>query len=324
MTRKGLSGQVARTLACGSVMLSLHLVLSGCGAALPGESTNHATVPAHAVNDSSLGVIRIRFDGARSGSAASRREALQRWMAKNGLECPKLDYLLDQLSAAGFHTLLAVIPGDDAILDDAGIYVGGPAAKSSEDLEDILIKVGGFSIGGLAASKLQVVAIGNGWHYVGLNGDGIIDGASSSAAGRMSEALEFIGDRPACAVVPIDGLDDAVQEILPGDQSRLVRRLRGVAEALDAAVALAGAVTPEGRSEVVIAFPSEREAAALDAAFARIRKDMELALQGSIEQGEVTAEEAEQERRLISAVRTTRRGRNVMLHEGSADPASGS
>lgn len=299
------------------------VALAGCGAAVPGESSNHSTVPAQAVNDASIGVIRVRFDRSRSGDGASRREALQRWMTKNGLDCPKIDYLLDQLSAAGFDTLLAVIPGDDAILDDAGMYVGGPSAKTSEDLEDILIKVGGFSIGGLAASKLQVVAIGNGWYYVGLNGDGIIDGASNSAAGRMSDALEFIGDRPACAAVPIDGLDDAIQEIFPEDQSRMVRRLRGVADALEAAVAIAGSVTADGRSEVIIAFPSEREAAALDAAFARIRKDMELALQGSIEQGEVTAAEAERDRRMISAVRTNRRGRIVILYESPDDPVHG-
>jgi hypothetical protein len=304
-------------------MLALPVSLvAACGPSDPMPSSKHSTVPAHAVNDASLGVIRVRFDRSSSGSQASRRQALQNWMSKNGLDCPRIDYLLNQLEAAGFDTLLAVIPGDDAILDDAGMYVGGPAAKSSEDLEDVLIKVGGFSIGGLAASKLQVISIGNGWHYVGINGDGVIDGASSSAAARMSRILELVGDRPACAVVPIEGLDDAIADIAPGDQSRLIRRVRQVASALDDAVALAAAVTADGGSEVIIVFPTEREAAALDMAFSGIRKDMELALQGSIEQGKVSLEEAERERRMIAALRSTHRGRTVVLYERPAEDES--
>lgn len=295
--------------------------IAGCdGAGIPASSSDHSAVPAQAVNGESLGVIRIRFDRTRGSADRSNYQVLKSWMSNNGLECPRVDYLLEQLAKGGFDTFLAVIPGNDAFLDDAGVYVGGPLERSAEDLEDILIKVGGFSLGGLAASKLQVRSIGNGWYYIGINGDGVIDGASSWAAARMSEALDAVGDRAVCGIVPIEGLDETIDDIAPGDQSRIVRRIRAVAQALDDAIALAVSVTSDARTEVIIAFPSEAHAAALDSAFARIRKDMELALEGSIEQGDVTAEEAERDRKLIAALRTVHRGRSVVLYEELPEP----
>jgi hypothetical protein len=303
----------------GSAAICAAALLAACdGASLPGPSSRHATVPAQSVNAESVGLIRLRFDRKAQNSGPSRRAALGNWMAKHGLECPKLDYLLDQLEGAGFDTAIAVIPGDSTILDDAGLYVGGPDSKSAEDLEDVLIKVGGFSLGGVAASKLQVIPIGSGWYYVGINGDGVIEGASDAAAERMSQMLEHIGDRPACAAVPIEGLDDAISDIAPGDQSRMVRRLRAVASALEAAVALAVGVSTEGRSEVIIVFPDEESAAALDKAMGRIRRDMNLAVDGSLEQREITAEEADRDRRMIEALRATQRGRTVVLYEEAA------
>lgn len=302
----------------------LALTLAGCdGVSPPAASARHETVPAQAVNAASLGVIRVRFDRKATDATLSRRDALTGWMSKHGLECPKLDYLLDQLEQAGFDTAIAVIPGDTAILDDAGLYVGGPSTKSAEDLEDVLIKVGGFGIGGVAASKLQVIPIGSGWYFVGINGDGVIEGASDAAAARMSEMLSHVGDRPACAAVPIEGLDDAIDDIAPGDQSRLIRRLRAVAEALEAAVALAVGVSAEGRSEVVIVFPDEESAAALDKAASRIRRDMQLSVEGSLEQGELTAEQAAAARAQIDAMRFVQRGKTVVVYEES-DGAPGS
>lgn len=321
-----MNGKNIRTtpaFACRIMLVAALAFGAGCGRiAAPEPSSKHQAVPSQAVNDDSLGVIRIRFDRRAAAGGTSSRQALAHWMTKHGLECPKVDYLLDQLGAAGFDTLLAVIPGDSAILEDAGVYVGGPQAKSAEDLEDVLIKVGGFSIGGLAASKLQVISIGNGWYYVGINGDGVIDGASNGAAGRMSDMLGHVGDRPACAAVPIEGLDACIEDIAPGDQSRMIRRLRNVAQALDDAVALAVGVSPEGRSEVMIVFPDEESAAALDKAFERIRKDMRLALEGSIEQGEVTPEEAARDRRIIEVLRTVARGKSVVMYEERAPEAS--
>ena len=292
------------------------IALAGCGGVSPpGASSKHSIVPPQAVNADSLGVIRVRFDRQAKASTQSNRAALSHWMTKHGMDCPKLDYLLEQLGKAGFETLIAVIPGDTAILDDAGIYVGGPATKSQEDLEDVLIKTGGFSIGGLAASKLQVLPIGNGWYFVGINGDGVIEGAGDGPAERMSDMLEHIGERPVCAAVPIEGLDASIEEIAPDDQSRMVRRLRAVANALDDAIALAVGINPEGRSEVIVVFPDAESAAALDKAFARIRKDMLLALEGSIEQQEVTPEQAEQDRRMIERLHATQRDKTVVLYE---------
>ncbi len=43
--------------------------------------------------------------------------------------------------------------------------------------------------------------------------------------------------------------------------------------------------------------------------------DMELALQGSIEQGEISADEAERERRMIAAIRARQDGKCVVLYE---------
>ena len=302
-----------------TLLISLSVALVCCGGpSQPGASARHNTVPPQSVNDDSLGVIRVRFQGNSAAVQDNQRRALDAWMTKRGLGCPKLAYLLDQLGRAGFDTAIAIIPGDTSILDDAGIYVGGPAAKSSEDLEDVLIKVGGFSLGGLAASKLQVVPVGNGWYFVGINGDGVIEGASNNAAERMSDMLEHVGDGPACAAVPIEGLDASIDELAPQDQSRMIRRLRNVAQALDDAIALAVTVSPSGRTEILIAFPDQESAAALDKAFARIRKDMELALQGSIEQNEVTPAEAERDRQIIAALRTQQRGDAVVLYEETA------
>jgi len=297
------------------------LMLAGCdGVSPPAASARHETVPAQAVNAASLGVIRVRFDRKSTDAALSRRDALAGWMSKHGLECPKLDYLLDQLEQAGFDTAIAAIPGDTAILDDAGLYIGGPTTRSAEDLEDVLIKVGGFGIGGVAASKLQVIPIGSGWYFVGINGDGVIEGASYAAAARMSEMLSHVGDRPACAVVPIEGLDIAIDDIAPGDQSRLIRRLRGVTEVLEAAVALAAGVNADGRSEVIIVFPDEQTAAALDKAMSRVRRDMHLALDGSLEQNEVAPDKAALRRRKIDALRAVHQGHTVVIYEeASAD-----
>jgi hypothetical protein len=288
----------------------------GCGGpGTPRAAAKHSSVPPQAVNDASLGVIRIRFNASGQGAADPQRRALDAWMEKHGLPCPKLSYLLDQLAKAKYDTLLAVIPGDAAVLEDAGVYVGGPPDKPIEDLEDVLIKVGGFSLGGVAAGSLQVIPIGNGWYFVGINGDGIIEGASDAAADRMGEALDRIGDMPACAAVPIEGLDDAVADLASGHQSRLIRRIRAVAEALEEAIALAIDIGQDARFEAIIAFPTEKAAAGLDKAFERIRKDMELALQGSIEQKEITPEEADRDRRLIAALRCKQRGHSVILYE---------
>jgi len=293
----------------------LLLFAAGCGEiSIPGVASKHSTVPAQAVNESSLGIIRIRFKGTSAGVQVSQRQALEDWLKRHGMECPKVGYLLEQLAKLGYDTALAVIPGDTAILDDAGFYVGGPEGKSPEELEDVFIKVGGFGIGGLTASKLQVIPIGHGWYFVGINGDGVIDGANDSSAERMSEILEHVGDRPACVVIPIEGLDASIEQLAADDQSRIIRRLRAVAQALDNSIAIAAGVSDTGRTEVMIIFRDQDSAAALDKAFARIRKDMELALQGSIEQKEVTSAEAERDRQIIAHLRTEQQGNKVLLY----------
>lgn len=307
--------------------LSLPSVVAGCilaiaagcgGLSEPGASSNHATVPPQAVNAQSLGVIRVRFDRSAPAGGASRRDALEIWMRNRGMAFVKFDYLLERLGKAGFDTAIAVIPGDTAILDDAGIYVGGPSAKTSDDLEDALIETGGFGIAGLAASTLQVVSLGNGWFFVGVNGDGVIEGASDDAAARMSDILDHVGDRPFCAAVPIEGLDATIAEIAPSEESRLVRRLRAVSNALDDAIAASVGLTADGRSEVALIFPDEGSAAAFDKSLERVRRDMTLALEGSIAQGKVSAEDVIRDRRWIDNLRAELKGSTVALYEGAA------
>lgn len=146
-------------------------------------------------------MVRVRFQ--QGNDVRGTDQPVIRWMQKHGMSTMKAGYFMGKLREAGFDTLLLIIPGDESILDDAGFYIGGPSNKTRDDVEDILIMVGGTEEG-LVGSALTVVPVGNGWFYVGLNGDGLIDGASDGDALFLSSLLERLGDHPAAAVISFE------------------------------------------------------------------------------------------------------------------------
>lgn len=309
--------------------LAMSAVLAGCGSVSPpGSASKHSTVPAQAVNENSVGIIRLRFKGSSQEARLAQVATLEGWLRKHGLEFPKINYFLERLAEEGYDTVLAVIPGDlSAFAGDVGFYVGGDPKRTAEDLGKVILETVGtkskLKLG--AAESLKVLPVGGdktGWFYIGLNGDGVIEGADDSNATRMSEMLDLLGDQPACIAIPIDGLDAALGDLVTDDQSRLVRRLRAVAGALDDAVALSIAISKAGRTEVVLAYPDPELASHLDKALAQIRGDMEIALKGSLRQKELTEAEAERERRIINALRARQEGSTVVLYtEGQLDAA---
>jgi len=277
----------------------------------------------------------------------------------------KTGYFISKLREAGFDTLLFVLPGDTSILDDVGFYVGGPTTKSRDDVEDILIMVGGTEEG-LVGSALTVVPLTNGWFYIGLNGDGTIDRASDSDARFLSDLLDRLGDHPASAVVSFeriglafgnsddalarhaeleserganrprqrvggnlnDDLDSAIDadedfkqflsqvgEFLTANQSRIVRRLHAAWSALAIADGLAGVVNDEGRAGIQLVYPSPEAAELLVKALDRIRRDMNLAVKGGLEQGEIDQAQAVAYEADISRLKVERTGSSVLLWE---------
>jgi hypothetical protein len=287
---------------------------AGCGVSDPPPGHIATSVPPQAVNDGTVGLVRIRLTQEVESQGAS---AFGKWLADHGMESAKATYLANELRTLGLTTILIGIPGDERQLHDAGLYLGGPETVDRDAIEDALIKTGGFSLLGGAASSLTVVPLTHGWHYVGLSGDGVIEDASDSVAAEYSMILAKIEDRPAAIVFPVGemNLEDCLSQITFDGQARLVRRMRATTQALDEAIAIAGTISRGGRGEAVILFPDADRAKALGTAIDRIRKDMELALQGSIEQHEITAEEAEADRRMIARMRADVRGDTVMLYQ---------
>lgn len=193
-------------------LVSVALVVGGCSdgiVSIPPLAAKASSIPGHATNAQSLGVVRVRMRGG--ADIRGTDEPVVQWMMKHGMETMKAGYFIGKLREAGFDTMLLVLPGDESILDDAGFYVGGPTTKTRDDVEDILIMVGGTE-GGLVGSALTVVPIGNGWFYVGLNGDGVIDGASDGDARFLSNLLERLGDHPASAVISFERIGLAVAD----------------------------------------------------------------------------------------------------------------
>jgi hypothetical protein len=307
----GTIGTSGLTLAPTAAVLTASL--SGCGPSAPpspppGNAAN--SVPAHAVNDGTMGIVRIRL---QQQAALGNYSAFGKWMKDNGMDSAKASYLAEQLRVRGIDTILIGIPTDERVLDDIGIYVGGKPGIGRDAVEDALIKTGGLSVAGAAAASLTVTEVGNGWYFVGLNGDGKVTDASADDAAEFSKILGRIEDCPAAIVFRTDDFEVSLDEITFENQSRLVRRLRDVAESIDDADAIAATISRSAKGEVVIIFPDDADAKAFGDALARIRKDMILALEGSLEQGELTAEEAAKDRAMIERLRAERRGSTVVL-----------
>jgi hypothetical protein len=147
------------------------------------------------------------------------------WMQDHGMEGSQASYLVDQFRKLGLQTLLAVIPGDERFAADAGFYVGGDPSIKSTGIEDVLIKSAG-----LLGAALTVTDIGNGWFFIGLNGDGVIEGASQDDALALSELLERIGDRPFIAAVSIPRTAFALNRAA----DRAENTIKEIARAVDA------------------------------------------------------------------------------------------
>lgn len=354
-----------RVCACNCLIAITGLAGCGGGVTSPQSAKQHESIPAQAVNDTSLGLIRVRLQSQTTLDGKNTGDAFEGWMMARGLDATKAIYFLDQLKAAGFDTILAIIPGDERFLDDLGFYVGGSPDSDTESVEDILIKTGG-----LLGATLTVEPIGNGWFYIGMNGDGIIEGASNKDAIAISSLLQQIGDKPAAAILSVsrmgfaanrafvrttefakeqfreakrrasldemgmspdqntrmeddpnvEQLMEAAQKLLPKKDSRLVRRLRGIGNSLLAAEAIAAIVDNDATSKVLLVFRTEADATALTTAIEKMKKDMLLAIQGSVEQNEITLDEAQTARSSLDSLQFRQQGSAIALSETLAVP----
>jgi len=354
-----------RVYACNCLIAITGLAGCGGGVTSPQSAKQHESIPAQAVNDTSLGLIRVRLQSQTTLDGKNTGDAFEGWMMARGLDATKAIYFLDQLKAAGFDTILAVIPGDERFLEDLGFYVGGSPDSDTESVEDILIKTGG-----LFGATLTVEPIGNGWFYIGINGDGIIEGASNKDAIAVSSLLQRIGDKPAAAILSVsrmgfaanraivrtaefakeqlreakrrasldemgmspdqntrmeddpnvEQLMEAAQKLLPKKDSRLVRRLRGIGNSLLAAEAIAAIVDNDATSKVLLVFRTEADATALTTAIEKMKKDMLLAIQGSVEQNEITLDEAQIARNSLDSLQFRQQGSTIALSETLAVP----
>jgi hypothetical protein len=281
---------------------------SGPSAPPPGNAPTG--VPSQAVNDGTVGIVRIRLQKQAGLGDCS---AFGKWMKDNGMDSAKATYLAEQLRLSGIDTILIPIPTDERVLDDVGFWVGGAPGLGREPIEDALIKTGGLSVAGAAAASLTVVEVGNGWYYVGISGDGVVTDASDDDAREFSDILARVDDCPAAIVLRTEGFEVSLDEITFESQSRLVRRLRAAAESIDEAVAIAATLSRAARGELILVFETPGEAENFGKAIAGIRKDMLLALEGSIEQGEVTPEAAARDRAMIEKLQAEQRGSVVVL-----------
>jgi hypothetical protein len=306
----GLAATAALSLASAAFLVFGPTACGPSGPSAPPPGNAATAVPSHAVNDGTMGIVRIRLQKQAELGDCS---AFGKWMKDNGMDSAKATYFAEQLRLSGIDTILIPIPTDERMLDDVGFWVGGAPGLGREPVEDVLIKTGGLSVAGAAAASLTVVEVGNGWYYVGISGDGTVTDARDEDAKEFSDILGKVDDCPAAIVFRTNGFEVSLDEITFESQSRLVRRLRAVAESIDDAVAIAATISRSARGELILVFETAGEAESFGKALAGIRKDMLLALEGSVEQGEVTAAEAAKDRAMIEKLRAEQRGSVVVL-----------
>lgn len=272
------------------------LVGCGCdGVSQPTPGHIATSVPSQAVNDGTVAVIRIRL---KDDPSAEQTSGISDWLSAQGQNANKGIWLAKNLRDVGVTTVLIGVPSDERFLEDVGMYVGGTPGLAQEKVEGALVRTGGIAIG-VGAAALTVVPVGNGWYYIGLNGDGVIDGASTSVAASFSDLLALVGDRPAAIVFPVSDLEESVSVVTFPNQSRLFRRIRALTESVDEAIGWAGTLSPASTPELLVFFSDPTSAQAFSASVTAIRNDMELAVQGSLEQQEISPQEAEADLRFI-------------------------
>ena len=118
----------------------------------------------------------------------------------------------------------------------------------------------------------------------------------------------------------VEQLMEAAQKLLPKKDSRLVRRLRGIGNSLLAAEAIAAIVDNDATSKVLLVFRTEADATALTTAIEKMKKDMLLAIQGSVEQKEITLDEAQIARNSLDSLQFRQQGSTIALSETLAVP----
>lgn len=295
------------------------VAISGCAdrSAPPSASVPHA-VPPQAVNESTLGVVRVRL---QDGVADTSIEALDIWLKDHRMESLGAAPLLRSLKSAGALTLLIAVPGDAALADDLGFYVGGTRDMTQTIVEDCLIE----SVG-LVGGACSVVPIGTNWFFVGLTGDGVLEGASAEHAEEFSGLLEALDDASFTAVISPSrmarsiGLSaegstpgDYLASLLPSDDRRLARRARSFLRAADRAQAITVTTTAQGESVLAAVFESPSAAEAFAKACEDISKDLKLSLNGRVKRGEVSEAEAASELQFLESLRVVPEGRSVRL-----------
>lgn len=335
-------------------MLCMSVVAACGGPGTPPSASKHASIPAQAVNDTSIGVIRVRLGGGSADPKAGS-EAIAAWMAQVGMDAAQAKDIVTQFRALGLETILAVIPGDERFAEDIGLYAGGDPRIKATDLEDVLI-----GTAGLAGAVLTVVDIGNGWFYVGANGDGTIEGASSADAAELAGLLDRIGERRFVAALSLRragfamdrlrergesavreaardaGAEELLREggfvdggppsaepeelrrlskLLPSGNSRLLRRLRAFLDAAEDSEALCWTVTEAGESAIMLVFADDSGARAFLDAIAGIRRDIKLAIDGAERRGELSSAEAQDARQRVDAIDFRADGASVTMFE---------
>lgn len=293
--------------------------MSGCAdrSTPPSASVPHA-VPPQAVNGSTLGVVRVRL---QDGVADASIEALDTWLKDHGMESLGAAPLLRSLKSAGALTLLIAVPGDAALADDLGFYVGGTRDMTQATVEDCLIE----SVG-LVGGACSVVPMGTNWFFVGLTGDGVLEGASADHADEFSGLLEAVDDASFTAIISPSrmaqsiGLSaegstpgDYLGSLLPSDDRRLARRARAFLRAADRAQAITLTSSAQAGSILALVFETQDAAGAFVSSCENIRKDLKLSLDGRMKRGELTEEEAAAELQFLEGLKLAQQGRSVKL-----------
>jgi hypothetical protein len=87
-----------------------------------------------------------------------------------------------------------------------------------------------------------------------------------------------------------------------------------------AAEAIAAIVDNDATSKVLLVFRTEADATALTTAIEKMKKDMLLAIQGSVEQKEITLDEAQIARNSLDSLQFRQQGSTIALYETLAAP----
>ena len=283
----------------------------------PSASIPHA-IPPQAINGATIGLVRIRLN---DGVADASVESLDGWLKEYRMDSLSASPLLAALKQAGALTVMIAVPGDAAVADDLGLYVGGTTALTQAGVEDCLIESMGL-VGGAFA----VVPMGRDWFFVGLTGDGVVEGTSPDGSAEFASLLAAVDDASFTVVISPSrvaralglagdgsGVGDYLADLLPSDDRRIARRARAFLQAADGAKGITLTKPAQGSSTIALVFDAEESGKAFADACENIRGDMRLALQGRIKRGEIDPQAAATELQFIDSLKLVLDGRSVRL-----------